>query len=169
MRTLTRVGKVVALLGLAGVLTLAFTATAGAATPNTFRFPINETFVDDGVSAVCGFTVTARLVGTATIEVMLDQSGNATRVQIHVNGTGTFSGNGKVIVQDENDNIFLDLVQGTTTDVGIPIRVYNPNGGLIYLDVGRLVFDANGDLTFEAGPHPSLHGATGCPFAALTP
>jgi hypothetical protein len=31
-------------------------------------------------------------------------------------------------------------------------------GGTVIADVGRLVFDAEGHVIFEAGPHPALHG-----------
>ena len=172
MRTLTgtSVRRLGVLLGLGVGLTLALTVSAGATPPNTFRAQFDETSIEDWSVATCGFPITSHLVGTATIEVLHDRRGNATRVQIHANGTGTFSANGLAINQATNDNRFLDLVQGTETDVGIPIRLSIPNAGVLTLDVGRLVFDANGNLSFEAGPHPGLHGEGGAAIcAALTP
>jgi len=41
--------------------------------------------------------------------------------------------------------------------------------GNLYLDRGHLIFDSSGNLTFEAGPHPSLHGDIDGLCAALTP
>jgi hypothetical protein len=55
------------------------------------------------------------------------------------------------------------------TDAGINIRVSLPGGGILYIDRGRLVFDDNGNLVSEAGPHPSLHGDFDGLCAALTP
>jgi hypothetical protein len=38
-----------------------------------------------------------------------------------------------------------------------------PSSRTVIAGVGRLVFDAEGDLSLEAGPHPALHSD----FAAL--
>ena len=43
-----------------------------------------------------------------------------------------------------------------------------PDGGTIIADVGRLVFDAEGNVIFEAGPHPALHGDFAALCAALS-
>jgi hypothetical protein len=43
-----------------------------------------------------------------------------------------------------------------------------PDGGTVIADVGRLVFDAEGNVTFEAGPHPALHGDFAALCAALS-
>jgi hypothetical protein len=36
--------------------------------------------------------------------------------------------------------------------------VFLSGGGTVIADVGRLVFDAEGDIIFKAGPHPALPG-----------
>jgi hypothetical protein len=54
----------------------------------------------------------------------------------------------------ERGQIFIDLVEGTETDVGLVFRVFLPGGGTAIADVGRLVFDAEGNAIFEAGPPP---------------
>src|SRR5262245_25937144 len=167
MKAIARVAPIVALATVLGALTVSSAASAGPTKPFTARFPFTETFVDDGVSAVCGFPVTSYLAGTVTVEVF-DGTGGAPRAQIHVNGSGTFSGNGLVVGQYTVGNVFVDFASGTTQEIGIAIRVTNPNGGLIYMDVGRLIFDGNDNLVFEAGPHPSLDQVAGCPFAGLT-
>lgn len=33
-----------------------------------------------------------------------------------------------------------------------------PGGGIVYLDTGRVTFDSDGNIVFEAGPHQDLHG-----------
>jgi hypothetical protein len=157
------------LLSIAVLAVLAFApgATASPNTPATFRFPFTETFVDDGVSAVCGYPVTSYLAGDITVEVF-DQVGGPPRAQVHVNARGTFSGNGIVIGQFTNSTEVFDFMTGEDKQIAIAIRLTNPNGGLIYMDVGRLIFDGDGNLVFEAGPHPSLDHVAGCPFVGLT-
>jgi len=38
------------------------------------------------------------------------------------------------------------------------LRVLLLGGSTVIADVGRLIFDAEGDVIVEAGPHPALHG-----------
>jgi hypothetical protein len=152
----------------AGALALASTAAAQA--PINFRVPFDETEVEDWSLATCGFEITAHLAGTATVQLIRDADGTTTRIQIHVNATGTFSANGLSLAQATDDNRVIDLVKATETDVGIPIRLSIPRAGVLTLDVGRLVFNADGNLAFEAGSHPGLHGESGGEIcAALTP
>jgi hypothetical protein len=152
----------------AGALALASTAAAQA--PINFRVPFDETEVEDWSLATCGFEITAHLAGTATVQLIRDSTGSTTRIQIHVNATGTFSANGLSLAQATDDNRVIDPEKGTETDVGIPIRLSVPHAGVLTLDVGRLVFDDDGNSTFEAGPHPGLHGESGAAICtALTP
>jgi hypothetical protein len=46
-------------------LALVVAGQTRATTPVIGSFPIDETFVDDGASAACGFPVTATTTGTA--------------------------------------------------------------------------------------------------------
>ena len=147
----------------------AFAGQSSAATPFIGAFPLSETFVDDGASAACGFPVTSTISGTARVEVFFDQSGNPVRVQVEESASGTFSANGLSVSQSSHMISIFNLVTGTDTEIGLIIRVSLPGGGTLYLDRGRLVFDANGNVVFEAGPHPSLHGDFPGLCAALTP
>jgi hypothetical protein len=49
--------------------------------------------------------------------------------------------------------IVIDLVTGETTINGAPAHVTAPGEGIVIHDTGRIVFDANGNVTFEAGAH----------------
>jgi hypothetical protein len=131
-------------------------------------FPVNESGVDPGASAACGFAVNVTLVGTGRFQVFVDQSGNPTRFRVEENVVGTFSGNGLTINQTAHTVAFFDLARGTETDVGLVDRIFGSHGTLL-VEVGRLVFDASGNVTFEAGPHPELHGSFTALCAALTP
>jgi hypothetical protein len=152
---------VVALMGLLAALLP--NAEAFASTrPVTGSFPLDEHFIDDGASASCGFPVMVDLTGNGRFEVLFDRQGAPTRIQVETGDSGTFSGNGHVVGQAAHAVQIFDLTSGTETDLGLVIRVFGSHG-TITSDVGRLVFDGGGTLSFEAGPHPSLHGD----FAAL--
>jgi hypothetical protein len=101
--------------------------------------------------------------------VFFNDAGIPIRVNVEENVTGTFTVNGLTVYTAGDILIRFDLVDGTETDAGINIRVSLPGGGTLYIDRGRLVFDANGDLVTESGPHPSLYGDFPGLCAALTP
>ena len=149
------------------IVSFALAAIAVAAFPvQTFAasrvdhgtFPIVDHFVDPGASDACGFPVTADLEGLGRFEVRLDAVGNANDVAIHISRTGTLSGNGVSLSEFDRINLFIDLRTGGQTEAGIEFRVSPVGGSPVVFDRGRLVFDANGNVTFVAGPHPALDG-----------
>ena len=154
-------------LGLAVALAVLAPTAALATPPDTFRIPVEGTFIDEGASAACGFDVLFEISGVQTVQVLYDAAGNPIRVQVHKNFEGTFSANGITLREIEHGQIFLDLVEGTDTEIGLLFRVFL-SGGTAIADVGRLVFDAQGNVTFEAGPHPALHGDFAALCAALS-
>ena len=161
-----RRSAVVAVLVLAG---LAFAASASAQTqPITGRFTSTDVNVDPGVSAACGFTVTETDTTKGSFEEFFDNTGTPVRLQVEENYTGVFSANG-LAVNTAGAGLGIFDLNGGETDAGINIRVSLPGGGILYMDRGRLVFDDNGNLVSEAGPHPSLHGDIPGLCAALTP
>jgi hypothetical protein len=156
------------LIGMAAALAVLAPTAALATPPDTIRIPHEDTFIDEGASAACGFPVQVDVSGVQTIQFLYDAAGNLIRVQIHGNIEGTFSANGITLREVERGQTFIDRVEGTETSVGLIFRVFLPHGGTIIADVGRLVFDAEGDVIFEAGPHPALHGDFAALCAALS-
>jgi hypothetical protein len=152
----------------AGVLGL-ITAQASARAPIVGSFPIDDTFIDDGASAACGFPVTATDQGTGHFQLFFDSHGNPSYVDVEEHVTGNFTANGLTVPTASDNMKRYNLVNGADTEQGIEIRVSLPHGGILYIDRGRLVFDGNGNLVSEAGPHPSLHGDFPGLCAALTP
>jgi hypothetical protein len=150
-------------------LALVVAGQTRATTPVIGSFAIDETFVDDGASAACGFPVTATNTGTGHFQRFFNDAGIPIRFNVEENVTGTLTANGLTVYTAGNFLGRFDLVDGTVTNAGINIRVSVPGGGTLYIDRGRLVFDANGDLVTESGPHPSLHGDFPGLCAALTP
>jgi hypothetical protein len=49
--------------------------------------------------------------------------------------------------------VVVDLVTGETTFNGTPAHVTAPGEGIIIQDTGTITYDAEGHVTFEAGPH----------------
>jgi hypothetical protein len=170
MRKLAALGSLSALAALAAITGLsagpAFAQSAKQ--PVIGTFPITGTNVDPGVSATCGFRVTETDTGIGRYEVFFDSAGTPVRAQVEENYTGFFSANGLTVNTAGATLSILDL-NGGETDAGINIRVSLPGGGILYIDRGRLVFDDNGNLVSEAGPHPSLSGDIDGLCAALTP
>jgi hypothetical protein len=102
------------------------------------------------------------------IQVLYDAAGNPIRAQVHGNIEGTVTANGITLWEIEHGQTFYDLTDGSQTLVGLIFRVFLHDGGTVIADVGRLVFDAEGNVTFEAGPHPALHGDFAALCAALS-
>jgi hypothetical protein len=167
-RLLGRPMRKLIIISLAAALAVLAPTAALATPPDTGRIPHEDHFIDEGASAACGFPVQVDVSGVQTFQVLYDAAGNPIRLQIHGNLEGTFSANGITLRQIERGQIFIDLVEGTETKVGLVFRVFLPDGGTVIADVGRLVFDAEGNLVFEAGPHPALHGDFAALCAALS-
>jgi hypothetical protein len=155
-------------IGMAAALAVLAPTAALATPPETFRIPHQDTFIDEGASAACGFEVVFEVSGIQTIQVLYDAAGNPIRVQVHGNIEGAVSANGITLREIERGQIFYDLTDGSQTLVGLVFRVFLPGGGTVIADVGRLVFDAGGNVVFEAGPHPALHGDFAALCAALS-
>ena len=124
----------------------------------TGTFPVEDHFVDQGASDACGFPVSVDLTGRGSFQVRFDGDGNPTDVTIHVYRTGTMSGNGVTLSEFDRINLFIDLTSGEQRDAGIEFRVSAAGSAPAIFDRGRLVFDGNGNVTFDAGPHPALDG-----------
>jgi hypothetical protein len=58
----------------------------------------------------------------------------------------------------DNYSITFSAVDGTFTRVGLWYHLNFPRAGDVLHDVGRVVFDSDGNLVFEAGQHQWLNG-----------
>ena len=167
-RVLGQPMRTLIVIGMAATLAVLAPTAALATPPDTGRIPHEDHFIDEGATAACGFPVQVDISGIQTFQVLFDAAGNPVRIQIHGNIEGTFSANGITLRQIERGQIFRNLIEDTDTEVGLTFRVFLPGGGTVIADVGRLVFDAEGNLTFEAGSHPALHGDFAALCAALS-
>lgn len=169
MRKLVAFGLLSTVSTLAALATISAPAFAQSVKqPVTGSFQYTDTNVDPGVSATCGFTVTETDNTKGHYEVFFDSTGTPVRTQVEENYTGVFFANG-LTVNTAGAGIGIFYLNGGETNAGIDIRVSLPGGGTLYLDRGRLLFDGNGNLVSEAGPHPSLSGDIPGLCAALAP
>jgi hypothetical protein len=154
---------------LAATACLALLAQPAYATPTTGRFEQEITYLDDGASAACGFPITFHQLDRGTYQLFFDKQGNLIRVQVQTLTSGTATANGITLLEQGRENNFYDIVTGTQMDASLEFRVWLPGLGVVIMDTGRLLFDAEGNVVFEAGPHPALNGDFAALCAALTP
>jgi hypothetical protein len=151
-------------------------AQASPTTPFTGHFPIEEHFaVLEPESTECGFPISLDFTGQGTFQVFFDAQGNIVRIHALEHITGTLSANGIALGFAGSDNQFFDVQNQTLAEVGLVFRYSGPVVGVVLMDRGRLVWNVDdtgemvGSPTFEAGPHPGLHGDLGGLCAVLTP
>jgi hypothetical protein len=131
-------------------------------------FPIDEQFVDEGVSAACGFDILIDLHGIRRYEVGFDADGNAIWLNLHTIREGTVSANGIALSEIDRENQMFDLTSQALIDAGIVFRIRLPDSGSVALfDRGFIRVDAEGDLEQLGGPHPGLEGDISSLCAAL--
>lgn len=148
------------------LLALASVTTVFAAKPDV------ETFHNEGsfVAADCGsFLALEDFVEDARVTTFFDQAGNPVRVQVHVNFEGilTNTATGLTLRDPGHFTIVFDLQEGTTTQVGLIFGITVPGEGIAVLDAGKIVFDEEGNVIFEGGPHQFLEGGEALICAAL--
>jgi hypothetical protein len=152
---------------------LALAPSAGANTIQTIVSQIDER---EAVT-VCGFQLDYRLVGTFKDTFFFDQDGTLLKqIETVTRGgvtlTLTNPANGKIATTQSQafQAIIIFNPDGsvkTITRNGPAFNFVLPGAGNIFADVGRVVFDANGNIIFEAGPHEFLHGDVASLCAAM--
>jgi hypothetical protein len=120
------------------------------------HFHDSDTFIDPFLTEECGdgdVTVSFNDRGTAKTFFTATEPRAFT---FQISGTTTFQMDGGPIVKVTYHETFHDYFDGTASEVGVPIKVA-VDGNLLVLDAGKLIFGPDGELTFEAGPHPIFH------------
>jgi hypothetical protein len=130
---------------------------------------VDETFVDEFLTAQCGFTVTHTVVGTIKESVLVDEAGNFVVTQARFRLKEALIGpTGATLTYP---NVGIDKIAynpdgtQTVTATGIlALRVVVPGEGLVIANVGRVVttltFDpetgevVQEETDFEAGQRP---------------
>lgn len=134
-------------------LALAVVVPAGAVPPEKVVFEDIHIVQVDNTS--CDFPFLEVFDGRVTITTFFDEDANPTRLTFHLpfHGTLTNEATGESVSADQVLKETVDLEEGTDSLVGMRFRVAFPGLGVVLLDAGRIVFDADGNVVFEAGPH----------------
>jgi hypothetical protein len=144
-------------IGIASVIgaALLVAASAGAAPP--------DHFTDSGsygpFSASCdGFTNYYEGSFTVSGKTMFDASGNPIKDVVHQSGSelNWRSGNNDSYTVYFDFNIVYDYATDTTSLNGKVINVTYPGLGLLFHDVGTVVFNGQGDPLTIHGPHDTI-------------
>ena len=149
------VGFSIALLGAAGPV-------AAAAKPFQTLFAYTETFTDPDACAAEGLVldVVERVHG-----VYLEwdaEDGTFQRATVSVDVEFDIAADNGVTLY-EKDHVVRQLATDGYREIGLWEHVRGPNG-IVVIDAGQLVFDADGNVVFEPGQHDFFNGETSfCP------
>jgi hypothetical protein len=130
-------------------------ASAATAVPPVIEFGVFTAFTD---TALCGFPIEVSFSGTVRTTTHLNQQGDPVRiVQTFPNFTVTVTHGDKTLSTKApavgTVSFNPDGSVDTLTFVGMNAAVTLPGQGHIWLDAGRIVFDADGNIVSESGPH----------------
>jgi hypothetical protein len=132
--------------------TFGLTVTSVRGRVLTDRFRATESFVDEGLSNECGFSVTVSFDDRGISKTFFSKSG-VRMFTFFIVGSTTFSTDEGRSLTFTYAQSFRDRLDGKVTIVGLPIKVWL-DGKVLTLDAGRLVLGQDGSVVFEAGRHP---------------
>jgi len=141
------------LIGLASLLALVPATAAFADGPQIQSF----TFVDtDYVLVDCGdFDIIENAVETVRIATFYDDAGNRVRRITHFTFSGTYTNSvtGETFTDTPDPQNFIrDYDAHTTNYHGLIFRITVPGEGIVLLNAGTVIFNADGTVT-AYGPH----------------
>jgi hypothetical protein len=121
--------------------------------------PVVETFHTEGTFSFAGpcpngVTLLYTIDEVVRVTTFFDRAGNPVREVIKVDRAGevTNPATGESIGNPAHVTYFVDLVDGTETEVGLFITATVPGVGVVFHDVGRVVFDADGRRDLRGRP-----------------
>ena len=114
------------------------------------RFHDADTFVDEFWTDECGTEVTVSFDDRVTVKNFLSSSGQR-MFTFFIVGSTTFSDADSSVTLSYAQS-YRDNLVGKQTIVGLPLKIV-VNGEIYSLDVGRLAFDYDGNVLFDAGSH----------------
>lgn len=151
-------------------LPLAFTATAAANSIQRQVVTDHVTVPFGDATDACGFPIDARIDGSFKITDFFDNSGTLLK-EIVNNFGGPFTlsainpANGKSTTTQSQTVVGIttfnpDGSVKSTSNNGLIYNFVVPGLGTILQMTGRLVFDSNGELVFQAGQFDFINGNT---------
>lgn len=138
-----------------GDLVLSVGVTPAKLRPATASLSFGDSFVDEGT---CAFDIAGSFEVRVRFIVFFDEKGDPARTITHVNFEATLENlvTGTILIEQESLTEFEDFEANTFTVVGLPIRFRTPDGRFIIRHAGKVVFDEDGNIIFEGGPHPDF-------------
>jgi hypothetical protein len=158
-----RLARALALICVSSVSLVA--VSAATAVPPVIEIGVFTAFTD---TTLCGFPIELSFSGNVRTTTHLNQENNPVRiVQTFPDFTVTFTHGDHTLstrapalgILKFNPDGSLD----TFTFVGMNAAIALPGQGQLLLDAGRIVFDADGNIVSESGPHQVF--GTGDPSA----
>ena len=107
-------------------------------------------------SEFCGFDVVVFEEGVVTERFYADGSERDT-----VNERITYTAGDQQLFQHNTFQFYFDAGQEIARFTGVPFRIQDESGRVIFKDRGNVAFSADGEIVWEHGPHPSLHDTSG--------
>lgn len=142
----------------AAALTVAAWVSPVHAEPPTFEsIAINVSDVD---RTTCPFRIRFTFAGQGLLTSHFDSSGALVSQKLHVNliETDTNVRTGTTLTSRQNENDFYDVETGVLRFTGLVFQFTVPGAGSVLTDAGLIVWGADGEVTFTAGPHDFLEG-----------
>lgn len=139
---------------------------ASAVPPERSWAAFDDMFTDE---ETCAFPIDVRFVGRLEITSFFDRHGGLVRVQIRGSdvGTATNPANGKT-ARGVDHYMFIERVRtGETATVGLFVHMNVPGAGIVLIDAGNVVVDADGNIVHAGGPHDLIDGNFSALCAAL--
>lgn len=139
-----------------GSLELSIAETPANIRPVKGSVRFSETFLD---TDVCPFALEVSFAFAGHGTALFDDEGDPARIifHLHLDTTLTNLDTGAMLLEQDRWAEIEDLEEGSFTVVGLPFRIRTPDGRFVIRDAGKVVFDEEGNIIFEGGPHPALH------------
>ncbi len=147
------------------LLTFMSVSTAFAAPPDFSTFHNEGSFTID-----CGsFTINEDYFQDGRVTDFFDKAGNPINelVKVDENRILTNLATGFTVKAPGHFSFTIDLQAGVIQQVGLVDRITIPGRGVVVLDAGKLIVDADGNVTF-VGPHQGFTGGDDVFCAALS-
>jgi hypothetical protein len=140
------------------MLALLVAGPAPAAGPEITKFSFVGVNEEAGaeLTEFCGFPIVVFEDTRATERVYPDG-----RLRDTVHQRITYTAGTQQLFERNNFQFFFDPGAQIERYTGVPFRIQDESGRVIFKDRGNVAFNtATGEIAWERGPHPSLHDPT---------